>query len=102
MPPTPVPPAWLRRVGRYELLNPDKDFPIESAAIWLEHGTLGMSYKVPLLSDKTINMPIKPISDTEAVILGLGRDRGETLRAVMIDGEECVRYSGYVGRRVRR
>ena len=30
--------------------------------------------------------------DTEAIILGLGRTRGETLRAVMVDGEERLRY----------
>jgi hypothetical protein len=59
-----------------------------------------MSYRMPLLSDKPFRVPIRPISDTEAVILGLGRMHGETLRAVTVDGQEHHRYSGYVGRRV--
>jgi hypothetical protein len=32
--------------------------------------------------------------------MGLGRMRGETLRAFMADGQEYLRYSGFVGRRV--
>ena len=36
-----------------------------------------------------------------AIILGLGRTRGETLRAVTVNGEERLRYSGFVGRKLR-
>ena len=55
---------------------------------------------MPLLSDSTIRVPIRPISDTEAIILGLGRTRGETLRAIEIDGKERLRYSGFIGRKL--
>jgi len=98
MPRVPVPEVWIRRAGEYDLLNPDEDFPLEEPRVWYEQGTLGMSYRVPLLSDKTIRVPLMPISDTEAVILGLGRMRGETLRAIQVNGEEHLRYSGFVGR----
>jgi len=60
-----------------------------------------MSYKLPILSDQTIQVPLQPVSDTEAIILGLGRTRGETLRAVTVNGEERLRYSGFVGRKLR-
>ncbi len=100
VPPTPVSEVWQRRVGRYELLNPDPGFPLEEPRVWYEQDTLGMSYRMPLLSDRTIRVPLRPISETEAVILGLGRMRGETLRAVRIDGEERLRYSGYMGRKL--
>ncbi len=100
VPPTPVPIAWQRRVGEYQILNPDEDFPVEEPRVWFERGMLGMSYRMPLLSDKTVRVPLRPISDTEAVILGLGRMRGETLRAVIINGKERLRYSGYVGRKL--
>jgi hypothetical protein len=59
-----------------------------------------MSYKLPMLSDQTIQVPLQPVSDTEAIILGLGRTRGETLRAVTVNGEERLRYSGFIGRKV--
>ena len=59
-----------------------------------------MSYRMPTLSSKIVQVPLKPISDTEAIILGLGRTRGETLRAMDVDGEEQLRYSGFVGRKL--
>ncbi len=100
VPPTPIPEVWMRRVGDYELLNPDPDFPLEEPRVWYKQGTLGMSYRMPLLSQSPMRVPLRPISETEAVILGLGRMRGETLRAVLVDGEERLRYSGYIGRKL--
>lgn len=98
--PEPVPQAWRDRVGRYQLLNPDEAFPLEQPSVWYKDGHLGMSYRMPLLADATISVPLRPISDTEAVILGLGRTRGETLRAFSEDGEEHLRYSGFIGRKL--
>lgn len=100
VPATPVPEAWRKRVGRYQLLNPDPGFPLTEPQVKLRDGQLCMSYKLPLLSPQTIQVPLQPISDTEAVILGLGRMRGETLRAVIVDGEERLRYSGFEGRQL--
>ena len=96
----PVPEVWRRRVGPYELLNPDADFPLVEPTVWYRDGKLGMSYRMPVLTDATISVPLQPISDTEAIILGLGRTRGETLRAFIEDGEEHLRYSGFIGRRL--
>jgi hypothetical protein len=61
-----------------------------------------MSYRLPKLSGALIQVPLRPISDTEAIILGLGRTRGETLRAIDVDGEERLRYSGFIGRKIDR
>lgn len=100
VPTAPVPEVWRQRVGRYQLLNPDPGFPLTEPQIKLRDGQLCMSYKLPLLSPNTIQVPLQPISDTEAIILGLGRMRGETLRAVVVDGEEHLRYSGFEGRQL--
>lgn len=94
-----VPEVWLNRVGTYEVMNQDKEFPVTEAELKLNNGQLCMTYKMPVLSSKRIQVPLKPISDSEAIILGLGRTRGETLRAVEVDGEERLRYSGFVGRK---
>ena len=102
IPPAPISEAWLRRVGTYRLLNPDHAFPLTEPKILVDQGQLSMSYKMPLLSNKTIRVPLRPISDTEAVILGLGRARGETLRAFEVDGQERLRYSGFIGKKLRR
>jgi hypothetical protein len=68
--------------------------------VGIEHGILNISYKMPKLSNKIISVPIRPISDTEAIVLGLGRMRGEVLQVVMVDGKECLRYSGYIVRKI--
>lgn len=95
----PVPEVWLRRVGNYELLNPDEGFPLTDPQLKLREGQLCMSYKLPRLSASTIQVPLRPISDSEAIVLGLGRTRGETLRAINVDGTERLRYSGFEGRK---
>ncbi len=100
VPTTPVPEVWRQRVGHYQLLNPDPGFPLTEPQVKLRDGQLCMSYKLPLLSPNTIQVPLQPISDSEAIILGLGRMRGETLRVVVVDGEERLRYSGFEGRRL--
>jgi hypothetical protein len=81
-------------------MNPDHGYPLTEPTLKLREGQLCMSYKMPMLSGKTIQVPLRPVSDTEAIILGLGRTRGETLRAITVEGEERLRYSGFVGRRI--
>lgn len=54
-----------------------------------------------MLTDETNQVLLQAVSDTKAVILGLGRTRGETLRAVMASGGEGLRYSGYIARKRR-
>lgn len=100
IPAEPVPEVWLRRVGKYELLNPDGHFPLTDPEVKVREGQLCMSYKLPRLSASTIQVPLRPISDSEAIILGLGRTRGETLRAITVDGVERLRYSGFEGRKL--
>lgn len=99
---TPFPEVWRRRVGKYQLLNLDPGFPLTEPQVKLRDGQLCMSYKLPLLSSSAIQVPLRPISDTEAIILGVGRMRGETLGAVVVDGEERLRYSGFEGSLVER
>lgn len=101
VPDAPIPRSWLERLGDYELLNPDQGFPLTEPRLKLTNGHLCMSYRLPKLSSATIQVPLRPISDTEAIILGLGRTRGETLRAILVDGEEQLRYSGFMGRKKR-
>lgn len=96
----PVPTAWLARVGDYQVVNPDPDFPLEDLRLRHEHGVLCMSYRLPVLTDQTMRLPLRPITDDEAVIAGLGRTRGETVRMEERDGETLLRFSGYLARGV--
>ena len=95
-----IPESWKQRTGIYRVHNPDELFPIKETELLIEDGMLYMRYKMPLLSDRLIQSPLQPISDDEAIILGLGRTRGETIRAYQQDGQEFVHYSGYYGSKI--
>lgn len=89
--------VWKKRTGSYRTINPDGAFSIEDLRLSTESGVLCLHYKAPHLSDSSIRVPLKPVSSTEAVIEGLGRGRGETVRIVEVNGKQCIRFSGYLG-----
>lgn len=99
VPEEPIPKTWLDRIGRYDLVNPDPEFPVTDAEIKLNDGQLCMAYRLPVLSPKLIQVPLRAISDDEAIVVGLGRSRGETVRAIGEDDAAAVRFSGFVGKR---
>jgi hypothetical protein len=70
---------------------------VEDLRLSLTDGKLCFSYRMPLLSDKRIQMPVRPLDADMGVILGLGRNRGDALRFVERAGDEpLLRWSGYL------
>ncbi|MCF7991587.1 MAG: beta-lactamase family protein [Thiohalocapsa sp.] len=98
----PVPEAWLDRLGRYRIVNPDADFPVVDLTLKLNEGQLCMSYRMPLLSTDRIQIPVRAVSEDQGIVLGLGRTRGDTVRFVQRDADAVpmLRYSGYFAERV--
>jgi CubicO group peptidase (beta-lactamase class C family) len=100
---SPIPDAWLKRVGDYELVNPGDYFPlIEKANLSYENNLLLLDVTTPMLGalgTERWRFAIHPVSQTEAVVLGLGRNMGETIHVVTENGEERLRYSGCEFRR---
>lgn len=85
-----VPAAWLARLGKYRVINPDTP---ESKT------PLSLSYRNGFLFLKSGALPermLAPVNDQEAVFAGLGRGLGETVAAEERDGRTYLRYSGYV------
>lgn len=89
--------VWQQRIGNYRTLNPDGDYAIQDLQLSSQEGVLCLHYRAPHLSDSHIRVPLKPVSATEAVIEGLGRGWGETVRIVEMNGKQCLRFSGYLG-----
>ncbi len=94
----PVPEAWLKRVGEYELVDQGDYFPmIEKAQLKYEDHLMILDVSTSILANlgiERLRFAIGPVSDTEAIILGLGRNMGETIQVVTENGEERLRYSG--------
>jgi CubicO group peptidase (beta-lactamase class C family) len=100
MRPVPVPAQWLRRTGEYEIANPGEDAVLpEKVRLRAEGGFLFVDYSIPLLFPGTVSFAVAPVSDAEAVIRGFGRGMGETVRAVTVNGENLLSYSGYLLRK---
>lgn len=95
LPETTDHPAWRARLGGYRVLNPDPGFPVDSVCLCETDGLIQLRYRMPKLSEQAIVIPIQPLSADEAVTLGLGRSRGDTLRAVRVGGKEELLFSGY-------
>ncbi|GMR20914.1 MAG: serine hydrolase domain-containing protein [Gammaproteobacteria bacterium] len=95
--PQPVPKSWLARLGALEIINPDEYMRFRDNRLAMDDGIMVMRYrlKMPVLPEQSAALPIMPISDTEAVIMGLGRGLGETVQIIQQDGEEILRFSGY-------
>lgn len=94
--PVPVSEKWLRRTGAYEIANAGEDTLLfDKIRLLYKEGFLVIAYNLPFMNNVPISHIISPISDTEAIILGLGSGMGETIRVIAIDGKERLHYSGY-------
>ena len=96
--PPSIPDAWLKRLGDYELVNTGDYFPlIENVNLRVEDNLLIVDITTPKLGAlgfERWRAAMSPVSDTEAIILGLGRSMGETIHVVTKSGEERLLYSG--------
>ena len=87
----PVPPAWIKRAGLYENLEPDH--PI------LQSGELKCHYDLLYLEASVrragkIRIYLQPLNDDEAIILGLGRFAGEMITAHEINDIQHLEIEG--------
>ena len=99
--PSPVSEAWIDRLGAYEISNGKSGFTDFFASVQLRHEDdfLLLDARCAIECDRIV-YPIGPISDDEALILGLGDRRGETVSVVEVDGEEHLFFSGYLMRKL--
>lgn len=91
---------WEVHYGSYEIVNPDKEFPVTDIRVFEEENMMYLCYRMPKLSEKLITLPITPVSEQEAITEGLGRSKGETVYSQMIDGKEHLIYSGYIAKKL--
>jgi CubicO group peptidase (beta-lactamase class C family) len=94
--PRPVPQSWLQRAGRYVIANQGEDGTlVENLELAYENGLLVLKYTLPEAPDYSPGIALDPIGDDEAITPGYGRFMGETLRAIVVQGQPRLLYSGY-------
>ncbi|BCO26516.1 D-aminopeptidase [Rhodoferax lithotrophicus] len=92
--------AWQQRLGDYDISNLGDD-PKVAQRIRLieEQGFLVLEITQVDEPDQAVRAVLKPLSDTQALLLGPLADSGETVRSVTVDGVEQLAYSGYLARK---
>ncbi|MBK1620954.1 hypothetical protein CKO42_21515, partial [Lamprobacter modestohalophilus] len=102
VPQEPLPPSWRERLGSWRILNPDPGFPVTDLQLKLTDGKLCLSYRMPVLSPDRIQVPLRAVSNERAIMLGLGRTRGDSVQMVDHEGRARLRWSGYLAEPVGR
>lgn len=94
---------WRQRLGSYEIVDAGNDHTfVDRIALTEERGFLLAELTMTDQAGAVIHIPMQPISDNEAVLLGSLADGGETMRcAPSGDTEQCT-YTGYTLRKVAR
>lgn len=98
----PLPAHWEKYLGRYESINRKGTLDLKDVELRSEDGLLLATSTVAIapIAVATSTDVLSQVSDSEAVIYGLGRGKGETVRFAEQDGELFLNYSGYLLRRI--
>lgn len=92
----PIPAAWQARLGDYDILDPDEQgIQFEEVALREVDGFLVLEYRMPQFAKVIFQLPLRAVSDRHAIVAGLGRSRGDTLRVEGDADAERLRLYGF-------
>ncbi|MCU0849248.1 MAG: beta-lactamase family protein [Spirochaetes bacterium] len=95
-----APDSWLKRAGNYSIFDPGDTVQLfGKLRLGFDDGYMLAYYNITGTPEFIPGMILVPLSDTEAVIAGLGRNMGQTIRVVVRDGKEMLYFSGVLLRR---
>ena len=97
--PVAIPDAWMKRLGNYELLNPDENFKHDrKSSLFIRNAFL-----ISRLSEgfQPIVRAVKPISDTEAVVMVWPGGMGDVITIIKQNNGEILCDSGFQYRRLK-
>ena len=87
---------WLQRLGEYEIANLDDDERLlEHLKLSYENEFLLFEFSIVGEPGQKIKLPLAPISDESAILLGSLHDHGEHGEIISRNGEERIYFSGY-------
>jgi CubicO group peptidase (beta-lactamase class C family) len=94
-----IPAAWLSRLGKYRTDTSEEQFDFKEFELASSSGMLvanvTLSSKNGTAPETRITIALKPISESEAVVAGLGNGEGGVIRALDHDNTSELVYSGF-------
>jgi len=95
-----IPPVWKSRTGEYEIIAPEDEMHLfKNPRLLLMDGFLIFKAEFVYIKNLSISLPLEPVSDTECVVMGLGRNMGQTVKCAQINGVTVLGYSGLILRK---
>jgi CubicO group peptidase (beta-lactamase class C family) len=108
--PQAPPPEWVARTGAYEVVNgaagtfTDKKmreiYSCKSGKLTYNAGTQLLCLELRQIGQKS-TLPLQALSTAEAITRGVGRGAGETIGAWTENGQEYLRFSGFVMKKAK-
>lgn len=98
--PVTIPEVWQKRAGKYERSDAFTPFTKDQYNYSLDKPRLKLDKKSGflLLEGKLfgapMQLPLKPLDETTAVIMGVGRMGGQTVSVIELSGVETLQWSG--------
>ncbi|SJZ40806.1 CubicO group peptidase, beta-lactamase class C family [Trichlorobacter thiogenes] len=100
--PVPLSVAWQQRLGSYRITNLGNDTPFaDEITLRVADGLLLLDYTLLEFGKAKVCQVIRPVSDNEAIVAGLWRGAGETIRVIRENGQEQLVFAGYRLERVK-
>ncbi|MDR4469681.1 MAG: beta-lactamase family protein [Nitrospira sp.] len=94
--PVSTPSSWLRRAGSYDIIDAGKDDAlIDRVRLSIQDNFLVMTGRFTKPTPFEFTHALEPLSDTEAIVMGLGYGDGETVEVLQEAEQEILHYSGY-------
>ncbi|MFL7869500.1 MAG: serine hydrolase domain-containing protein [Anaerolineales bacterium] len=90
--PVDIPASWAESLGKYQLTTQDKLPPFTSLLLTISHNALLL--RLTARKAGKMSLVLKPISDTEAVVLGFGRVAGVTVGLSHQDDVKTLKMVG--------
>ncbi|OHD68651.1 MAG: hypothetical protein A2W19_12580 [Spirochaetes bacterium RBG_16_49_21] len=90
-----LPPIWKLRVGKYQIMDQGDDVILfREPRIILKDGFLIFKADYAYLKNASIMLPLRPLSSSECVVMGLGRFMGQTAKFTQSNGKIRFSFSG--------
>ncbi|HMW06226.1 MAG TPA: serine hydrolase domain-containing protein [Leptospiraceae bacterium] len=91
--------SWLKRLGKYKILNEDKNNAgmIKDPELKMENGFLVLETNGIPAANANVKqkLALQVLNEKESIIAGLGRSKADTISVKEVNGKEILTYSGY-------
>jgi len=88
--------VWRARLGDYTIVNGQDDILLFDRFALKDDGGALVFAAGPVSQPLMLPWALAPVDEDRAVVMGIGRSRGESVSAIEHEGKPALRWSGYV------